>query len=344
MIHSHCAPGFLLSHDLINADLPAADAGTEEPLESQRGISDNFRSPVAPSSASTGKSRKLYCFSCHRLENHYNALKGKSYHYLLVGITFGLVSLFGPYRCRCCGHRRLCRSNFLNLRYHYHVWQYSGKSNLAKRAKARALAGSSTRSDKLDRDAVGDRSSIESPGDLNGESPRRRRKRKLKAAPIVDSIGKQRRQREAERAMEPVHGNSMDYSIEGLLTSFETVESRKQKAREAAERAANNPFVAKKATPRKKPKGQLKRRYARKAKLSGPKLYCFGCKQDNEHFHTLKGTAYYFFFFGITFGLIPLLGPFRCSVCSRKRLFISNLLNPKYYIRQFLERTGNGYN
>ena len=121
------------------------------------------------------------------------------------------------------------------------------------------------------------------------------------------------------------------------------MESRKLKAKEAARQAANCTFVARKATPRKKPKGKLKRRYARKAKLTGPTLHCFGCKQDNEHFHALKGTAYYFFFFGITFGLIPLLGPFRCSVCSRKRLFISNLLNPRYHLRKFLERTGSGY-
>ena len=140
------------------------------------------------------------------------------------------------------------------------------------------------------------------------------------------------------------HAAVADYSIEGLMGSFETEESRKQRRTEIEEaRALKDPFVGKKARPRKKVKGKPKRRYAKKTRLTGPKLYCFRCHQNNEHFHVLKGTGYYFFLFGISFGIAALFGPFRCSCCSKKRLWGANFLNPKYYVRSLLQRGGGGY-
>ena len=352
--------------------------------EYQRGISDNFNQNVS----SNAKNRKLYCFSCHRLEYHYSALKGTSYHYLLIGCTFGLALIFGPYRCRCCGHRRLCRYNFLNLRYHLHRRKYSIKSSSKSSRRRSSERRSTSRSSEQSESTSSERSdsnlsgpskscsterSVESngirrtdPGHSEStsfvvadpkpdeiENPRRRRRRSrrsrdnktLKSVPQIDSIGKERREREHREQLEIYAGVQQvpDFSIEGLMGSFETEESRKQKLLEIEEaRAEKDPFVGKKAKPRKKTKGKPKRRFARKSRLTGPSIYCFTCHQDSEHYHVMKGTSYYFFVFGISFGLAGLVGPFRCSCCSKKRFWIANLLNPKYYIRGMLQRTG-GY-
>ncbi len=61
--------------------------------------------------------RELFCFSCNRLEDHSLAHRKEWPYSLLVGMTFGLILFFGPFRCRCCGHTRLMLNDFLNPKY-----------------------------------------------------------------------------------------------------------------------------------------------------------------------------------------------------------------------------------
>ena len=327
---------------------------TEESVEFQRSISDGF-SDVGGAQQSSSKNLRLYCFACHRLEYHYNALKGTYYHHLLVGLTFGLAWLFGPYRCRCCGYRRLARFNILNLKYHYHRWKYAkgsssnNSTSRSKRSRSDKPENSSSKAQENRLSIIGQEDEVLRLDELeskSSQSRRRRRKKKLlKAVPVIDSIGKERRARQrVEELTQPAQHGAVNFSIDGIVESFETEESRKERLeRIAEERATRGPFEAKKAKPRKKYKGKPKRRFAKKERLTGPEVYCFTCKQNNEHFHVLKGSAYYSFLFGITFGLSAFVGPFRCSVCSRKRLLGSDLLNPKWYVRELLSNSKNGY-
>ena len=299
----------------------------EGPLDFQRGISDGFQG--------TGdvveSKKKLYCFSCHRMEYHYNALKGTAYHHLLVGFTFGLALIFGPYRCRCCGYRRLCRFDFLNPKFHYHRWKYSGKSGSGSSPTIRPRKKVKPKSTKEISRKPDPESEPNQNLDSNPASKRsKRRPKKLKSVPIVDSIRKEREERKKAENLETYSsGQSLDYSIDGLMGSFETEESRRERLADIERiRAEKDPFVGKKAKPRKKYKGKPKRRNVKKVRMTGPNLYCFSCKQDLEHYHVLNGNPSYFFFFGITFGLISLLGPFRCSVCSKRRFMAANWLHP----------------
>jgi hypothetical protein len=321
----------------------------QEVVEYQRGISDGVNE--SGGSGGSGKNLRMYCFACHRAEYHYNALKGTAYHHLLIGLTFGMAVLFGPYRCRCCGYRRLCRYNFLNPKYHYHQWKYSGKTGTTPTTEVRRKRSSSSKETRTELESSSPKSEVRLVGDSGTDSmPRKRRRKKnkkLKTVPLIDSIGESRRQRARQERFEQMTVATeqvADFSIEGLMGSFETEESRKQRIRDMEEaRATKDPFVGKKAKPRKKIKGQPKRRKTKKTKLTGPTIYCFRCHQNNEHYNVIKGTTYYFFLFGITFGLISLLGPFRCSCCSKKRLGAANFLNPKYFFRGLLQRSNNGY-
>lgn len=396
------------------------DSGPEELTEYQRGISDGFNSVGGTSPSS--KSLRIYCFACHRMEYHYSALKGKAYHHLLIGLTFGLALVFGPYRCRCCGYRRYVRYDFLNPRFHYHKRKYSKikLSAVPVKESTRESTVSNYEIERIESDDIPvldefdsdlepelvvetiddsiepiDHSVVEpvaeietipvvepvpvkrvaavvpqaakrpaekqepenrvesesaENGNEDGSGKRRRRRRKrsktLKTVPVVDSIRKAREERLAQEqvakyasAAEP----SGDFSIDGLMGSFETPESRKVRQEELAKKRAEQPaaFVGRKPRRRKKTR-KPKRRYAKKERLTGPELYCFNCKQEIEHFHSFAGTGYYFFLFGISFGLVAIFGPYRCSTCDKKRLSRWEFLNPKYHIREMLARKG-GY-
>ena len=329
---------------------------TEQIDEYQRSISDGF-AEIGGKQTGSSKNIRLYCFACHRSEYHYSALKGRSYHHLLVGATFGLAWLFGRFRCRCCGYSRLSRFNALNLKYYYHRWKYAGsitgksKDSGSRKKKRRDSVSRNERVSENTTESIRDESDIiilrhDSPNDNSTVRRKRRKQKKLKSVPVIDTIGKERRDRQRieEYAQPQTNTGRLNFSIDGIVESFETDESRKQRLGAiAAERAARGPFEAKKAKSRKKRKGKPKRRHAKKERLSGPTVYCFSCKQHNEHYHILKGTAYYAFLFGVTFGISALFGPFRCSICSKKRLAGWDLLNPKYYIRNLLSNSSNGY-
>lgn len=101
---------------------------------------------VAPHSGSnyetspTGRKfrKRMFCFECNREENHNVTGYGRVSFSFLVGFTFGLVYLIGPYRCQCCGSRRLGRFDILNTRYWYRsIQQSSTPSSGAKRRSSR---------------------------------------------------------------------------------------------------------------------------------------------------------------------------------------------------------------
>ncbi|HMP77917.1 MAG TPA: hypothetical protein PKD54_00560 [Pirellulaceae bacterium] len=59
---------------------------------------------------------RMYCFRCHRMERHATALSSRWYYSYLVGITFGMIWLLGPFRCRCCTSLRWFRFEWMHPR------------------------------------------------------------------------------------------------------------------------------------------------------------------------------------------------------------------------------------
>ena len=68
-------------------------------------------------SRSTRKIIQLYCFACNRIERHSRSAGRRWLYSYLLGLTVGLIFLVGPYRCHCCGAKRLMCTNVLNPRY-----------------------------------------------------------------------------------------------------------------------------------------------------------------------------------------------------------------------------------
>ncbi|MDB4371011.1 hypothetical protein N9Z44_02810, partial [Mariniblastus sp.] len=59
-------------------------------------------SPTPKPSVSRPRKR-LHCFNCNRSEGHFLAHKNRWFYSYLLGLTFGLISFIGPFRCQCCG-------------------------------------------------------------------------------------------------------------------------------------------------------------------------------------------------------------------------------------------------
>ena len=326
-----------------------SDSSTNEnqsdsaPLEEDAELYD-VQFGISHSGVAASNSGKLYCFSCHRQESHFFALKGRSHYYLMIGMTMGLILLFGPYRCRCCGHKRLCRYNFLNIRYHWHRRKYTRSPSTIASSRSSSSRRSSSRRDtkKFAKVESAPENDVAAQSKTSGKRKKKRR-RKLKTVPLIETIGKERREKQENEIAEQYLHSEMSFTMDGLLSSFETEQSLKAKAAELRIDEERPEFVGKKAKPRKKVKGKPKRRHAKKTRLEGPDLYCFSCKQNNEHFHSLKTSGFYSFYIGITLGLVSMFGPYRCSICSKRRLFGVNMLHPKFYFRHWIERVGEGY-
>lgn len=60
----------------------------------------------------------LRCFHCNRPEKHFLAYRRRWYYSYLTGLTLGLITLIGPFKCRCCGANRLSRIEWL----HPKIW------------------------------------------------------------------------------------------------------------------------------------------------------------------------------------------------------------------------------
>ena len=80
------------------------------------------------SSGSRKKKRRairLTCFYCNRKEGFYSAYRHYWLYSYFEGFTFGLINLFGPFRCRCCGRKRVIRSDA----FHPRVWFRKPQTN-----------------------------------------------------------------------------------------------------------------------------------------------------------------------------------------------------------------------
>ena len=57
---------------------------------------------------------RIFCFHCNRQESHFHSLKPFQRFPFYVGLTAGLIYLYGPFTCRCCGHQRRFRYDWLH--------------------------------------------------------------------------------------------------------------------------------------------------------------------------------------------------------------------------------------
>lgn len=98
-----------------------------------------FEDPVVADAHELGSRKgrrkpRLYCFHCNRPENHANPYLGAWFYSYFIGLTFGLLHFFGPFRCTCCGRQRLMFKDWAHPKFH------------AIMARNRAAASSSRRS------------------------------------------------------------------------------------------------------------------------------------------------------------------------------------------------------
>ncbi len=71
---------------------------------------------------STGRASRLrmFCFFCNRMESHFYTYRKMQRFPFLVGATLGLIYLYGPFTCRCCGHHRRFRYDAIHPKI---VWK-----------------------------------------------------------------------------------------------------------------------------------------------------------------------------------------------------------------------------
>lgn len=102
---------------------PVLDA--TNPLASEYGI------PTIKKASSRSR-RRLFCFDCNRREDHSITTQRRWFYSFLLGLTFGMIYLIGPYRCNCCGAKRLMAFDSLNAWY----WvRLIGEQSLSKPKK-----------------------------------------------------------------------------------------------------------------------------------------------------------------------------------------------------------------
>lgn len=51
--------------------------------------------------------KQIWCKNCKRRDYHFLAIRGQGNRILYRIVTLGTIALFGFYRCRCCGTRRI---------------------------------------------------------------------------------------------------------------------------------------------------------------------------------------------------------------------------------------------
>ena len=84
------------------------------------------------SSKSARKRLGLHCFNCNRYEGHYLSYYRRLWFSYLIGLTFGLAIIVGPYRCQCCGSTRFMMADLLNPRYYLAI----SKTRSKKRSRS----------------------------------------------------------------------------------------------------------------------------------------------------------------------------------------------------------------
>ena len=101
----HHDPNLLPDETLQDSDDELLDEEFDEEFE------EEFEEPRRKR-----KRHRLYCFHCNRMENHFHAKTDKWYYSYLLGFSFGIASMLGPFRCVCCGHDRMSRLHQMHPR------------------------------------------------------------------------------------------------------------------------------------------------------------------------------------------------------------------------------------
>lgn len=132
--------------DLTDSRQPPADdtealtrqAYDEDGLD-RRFVAKNYvpQEPVQGSTADpelSGRVRtRMFCFECNRQEGHFVSESNRFIYSFILGLTFGLAYLIGPYTCQCCGSQRLFRYD----RLHPYYWFQSAKHRSQRSKKSR---------------------------------------------------------------------------------------------------------------------------------------------------------------------------------------------------------------
>ncbi len=79
--------------------------------------SGEFEELGSRKSKSRSKTR-MYCFHCNRPEGHSNPYVGTWFYSYFIGLSFGLLHFFGPFRCQCCGRQRLMFRDWAHPKFH----------------------------------------------------------------------------------------------------------------------------------------------------------------------------------------------------------------------------------
>lgn len=95
--------------------------------------------PTRSGSKSARKRLGLHCFNCNRYEGHYLSFYRRAWYSFIIGMSFGLAIIIGPYRCQCCGSSRLMMSNLLHPKY------YIAVSRTRSRKRSRSSRSKSSR-------------------------------------------------------------------------------------------------------------------------------------------------------------------------------------------------------
>lgn len=116
----------------------ANDLGDPTPSDSHEQRAGVVPTPreQSKSSSSRAKRRKMHCFACNRSEGHFLVVGKRWFFSYLLGLTFGLVLLVGPYRCQCCGTTRWLAYDRLNPRFWFRQFMH-GELVSARPAKRR---------------------------------------------------------------------------------------------------------------------------------------------------------------------------------------------------------------
>lgn len=127
-----------LQQDEARIEIKPTDEHVIEPVPNSTWEDTNqFATELAqPADANTTSRsrRRLRCFECNRTEGHFLVPQGRWFYSYLLGLTFGAVTVLGPYQCQCCGAKRLMSINRLNPRYWYQTLR---KPKLVNRKKQR---------------------------------------------------------------------------------------------------------------------------------------------------------------------------------------------------------------
>ncbi len=106
-----------------------SESGLEKPDRLETGIDKRGKS-----STSSRARRRMHCFECNRKEGHFLASQRRWFYSFLLGLTFGLIKIVGPYQCQCCGSKRLMMFNQLNPRFWYRYFRNPGLVSSRKRS------------------------------------------------------------------------------------------------------------------------------------------------------------------------------------------------------------------